>query len=347
MNRRQLIQLCSCLLLLSAGRTIALSQNITPQPQIELRRTDAPIEVLDSTRELDGLLGPVRQVKAEVAKVYPKDNQLVEQSRSLLEVTLYDASGRRVENKTYPLTGSRIGRETHEYDQQGHLIETIARNSRGRVLSKTLYRYEFDALGNWTKMVATVEAFESGRVKLEPFEVTYRTITYYPGDELAESAGAAAQEEKTADVAAPPAAETKQKSEVKPDAADLVSASADTSLEQTGSEAQKTIQPAGLNTNDELFQVGVINKRAVSLPRPAYPVSGQRASKPIIVVVEVVVEETGRVSSAHALHGPSALMMQSEEVARKAVFLPFKVKGVPIRVRGFLYYDFLFVPERP
>ncbi len=59
------------------------------------------------------------------------------------------------------------------------------RDDRGAILSREAYSYEFDKLGNWTKMVTSLVVFENGELKREPIEVTRRIVTYYYDDTVA------------------------------------------------------------------------------------------------------------------------------------------------------------------
>ncbi len=52
-------------------------------------------------------------------------------------------------------------------------------NADGSLLSKEIYKYEFDFAGNWNKMTTAVAVIEGGKMSFEPTEVTYRSIMYY------------------------------------------------------------------------------------------------------------------------------------------------------------------------
>ncbi len=52
-------------------------------------------------------------------------------------------------------------------------------NADGTLLSKEIYKYEFDFLGNWNKMTTSVAVVDSRGITFEPTEVTYRSIMYY------------------------------------------------------------------------------------------------------------------------------------------------------------------------
>jgi tetratricopeptide (TPR) repeat protein len=145
----------------------------------------ASITVLDSTKEQDGLLGSVRRVKTESAKIELKDGRPVEGPAQLVELTTYGIKGNRIENTSYPLKGGLVGKEEYKYDERGNITEMTVRDDRGAILSREAYSYEFDKLGNWTKMTTSLVVFENGELKREPIEVTYRTVTYYFDDTVA------------------------------------------------------------------------------------------------------------------------------------------------------------------
>ena len=147
--------------------------------------TRAAITVLDSTKEQDGLVGSVRRVKTQTAKIEFKDGRPVEGPPQLVEVTTYGIKGNRLENTSYPLKGGLVGKEEYKYDERGNITEMTVRDNRGAILSREAYSYEFDKFGNWTKMVTSLVLFENGEVKREPVEVTYRTLTYYYDDTIA------------------------------------------------------------------------------------------------------------------------------------------------------------------
>ncbi|HKU72401.1 MAG TPA: tetratricopeptide repeat protein [Pyrinomonadaceae bacterium] len=143
------------------------------------------ITVLDSTKDQDGLLGSVRRVKTETAKIELKDGRPVEGLPQLVEITTYGIKGNRVENTSYPIESGPVGKEEYKYDERGNITEMTVRDDRGAILSREAYNYEFDKFGNWTKMVTSLVVFENGELKREPIEVTYRTVTYYFDDTVA------------------------------------------------------------------------------------------------------------------------------------------------------------------
>lgn len=162
------------------------------QAQISVTASARPaISVLDSTKEQDGLVGSVRRVKTESARIEIKDGRPVEGPPQLVEITTYGIRGKRIENTSYPIAGSLVGKEEYKYDERGNITEMTLRDERGAILSREAYNYEFDKFGNWTKMVTSLVVFENGELKREPIEVTYRTLTYYFDDNIAKAVDAA------------------------------------------------------------------------------------------------------------------------------------------------------------
>ncbi|HVF88118.1 MAG TPA: TonB family protein [Pyrinomonadaceae bacterium] len=147
----------------------------------------------NSDREQDGLIGPVRRVRTETAKITTKGGQPSEGARAVLETTTYDIKGGKVDT-AYFLTasGALTGKENYKYDDKGNIVEMTLHDTDGSVLTKEVYAYEFDAVGNWTKMTTSVAVIEGGKVTHEPTEVTYRSIAYYLEENVAKMAQPAA-----------------------------------------------------------------------------------------------------------------------------------------------------------
>lgn len=143
------------------------------------------ITVLDSTKEQDGLLGSVRRIKTETARIELKDGRPIEGPAQLVEITTYGIKGNRIENTSYPIGDGVAGKEEYKYDERGNITEMTVRDDRGSIVSREAYSYEFDKFGNWTKMVTSLVVFEKGELKREPVEITYRTVTYYFDDTVA------------------------------------------------------------------------------------------------------------------------------------------------------------------
>jgi TonB family protein len=88
------------------------------------------------------------------------------------------------------------------------------------------------------------------------------------------------------------------------------------------------------------LEVGVLNSKATSLPKPVFPEEARRIRSSGRVTVRVVVDETGKVISAQAVDGPPPLREAAEAAARQARFEPTIKDGITVKVTGTLTYDF-------
>jgi protein TonB len=86
---------------------------------------------------------------------------------------------------------------------------------------------------------------------------------------------------------------------------------------------------------------GVLNGKAISLPKPPYPQIAKQAHASGTVVVQVTIDENGGVISAHAVSGHPLLRAVAENAARGARFSPTKLSGQPVKVTGVITYNFV------
>lgn len=86
---------------------------------------------------------------------------------------------------------------------------------------------------------------------------------------------------------------------------------------------------------------GVLNGKAISLPKPAYPPIARAAHASGTVVVQVLIDENGNVVSAHAVSGHPLLQSAAVGAARSAKFSPTKLSGQPVKVTGVIQYNFV------
>jgi len=86
---------------------------------------------------------------------------------------------------------------------------------------------------------------------------------------------------------------------------------------------------------------GVLNGKAISLPKPAYPPIARAAHASGTVVVQVLIDENGNVVSAHAVSGHPLLQAVAVGAARQARFSPTKLSGQPVKVTGVIQYNFV------
>ena len=155
----------------------------------------APAAVAEENdRVRDGLVGPVRRVRTEIAKLSNETGKTQEGKHAVLEVVSYDVKGAKVENQYFPIAGENLtGKEVYKYDEKGNISEMTLLNADGSLLSKEVYKYEFDFAGNWNKMTTAVAVIEGGKVSFEPTEITYRSIMYYLDENMMKMAQPASQ----------------------------------------------------------------------------------------------------------------------------------------------------------
>jgi periplasmic protein TonB len=369
---RMSIRLSSFMLCLLVFAAAASAQTNLTAKAGNAPAVTAPVE---SDRSRDGLVGPVRRVRTEIAKLSSADGRLAESKHVLVEVVSYDLRGAKVENQYFPIPGATLtGKEVYKYDEKGNISEMTLVNPDGTLLSKEVYKYEFDFAGNWNKMTTSVAVVDGRGITFEPSEVTYRSIMYYLDENMVKmvqpgTAGA------TPEPVAPPAANNAAKpvADPKPNGnksrearktatTDLpVASNAATKLAsgpvdlKSPAVASNQVMPL-VNIDSEppptpgprpiLKPVsgGVLNGTAISLPSPLYPDAAKRTRTSGIVTVDVILDETGKVLSANASSGPAMLRDAAVQAALKARFSPTKLSGQPVKVSGVINYKFSLVP---
>lgn len=93
-----------------------------------------------------------------------------------------------------------------------------------------------------------------------------------------------------------------------------------------------------------IVQGGVLNGRALKLERPDFPPIA-RNSGGGVVRVQVIIGEDGKVVSAKAVNTGAlhlALIAAAEDAARRSLFTPTRLSGVPVKVYGLIIYNFVY-----
>lgn len=93
--------------------------------------------------------------------------------------------------------------------------------------------------------------------------------------------------------------------------------------------------------DDQLSDAGMLNGRAISLPKPTYPAEALKSRIQGQVQVKVTLDHGGKVISAEATFGPEQLRAAAVEAAKRARFKPTLVDGVAQKVFGIVTYDFV------
>lgn len=101
--------------------------------------------------------------------------------------------------------------------------------------------------------------------------------------------------------------------------------------------------PEGLNKTSAGGSIdgGVLNSKAISFPKPAYPPAARAVRAGGAVSVGVIIDTRGNVVKAEAVSGNPLLRAASAAAAREAKFEPALVDGKPVVVTGFLVYNFV------
>ena len=358
----QVTRILSACFLLSVLVTIASGQsNLTAKVNAQPQPAAVDGSGSESDRARDGLVGPVRRVRTEVVKLSAVAGKPVEDSKHVvLETAEYDLKGVKTQNQYFPIEGATLtGREVYKYDEKGNISEMTLVNADGSLVSKEVYKYDYDSVGNWVKMTTSVAVVEGGRIGFEPTEVTYRTIFYYldaamakmlqPGGSSAPATAngaigeAVGQLSKPADSkpasALPPQTSlgNRKVSAVTPPAGDFHGATDESTRKVVVANIDPPPAPRPLM---KPVSGGVLNGKAVSLPAPIYPELARRMHTGGLVEVEVVVDENGKVISARALAGPPSLRDVAVQAAYLARFSPTKLSGQPVKITGRINYNF-------
>jgi tetratricopeptide (TPR) repeat protein len=306
------------------------------------------------SREQDGLNGPVRRVRVETANIVTRDGKQVELPKSLIEVSTYDALGRKTDSVAYPVKGaSAPGKEEYKYDDKGNIIEMTLRGNDGSLLSKEKYTYEFDEFGNWKKMTAAVAVYENGIVTYEPTEVTYRTLTYYYGPPIPKASVSSAsvserRSDKRNDAKVKPIANNLAPAQPRDVVSDPSSSPASTPTANVGAESNAArVADTEANATKENLKLPVLRiteevlrKAAIELPQPQYPSGARLGGAAGQVQVELIIDEKGVVNTARATSGNPLLFEAATSAARKARFLMSAFSDKPTNLYGVLTYNF-------
>jgi TonB family protein len=100
--------------------------------------------------------------------------------------------------------------------------------------------------------------------------------------------------------------------------------------------------PAGGNatTDGKPLEVGSLLPRAAQQVAPTYPATARNARITGKVTVFLMVDEKGAVATVERTDGPELLRRAAEDAARRWKFRPTIVNGQPVRVSGFINFNF-------
>jgi len=119
-----------------------------------------------------------------------------------------------------------------------------------------------------------------------------------------------------------------------------------------GSEARKAVLDSLAiesppNSPPEEFRLGepvaggILDHVTTKKPAPEYPAIAKSARASGSILVRILIDERGDVTSAQAVSGHALLRASAENAARGAKFNPVMLCGRPAKVSGVLRYNFV------
>lgn len=113
-----------------------------------------------------------------------------------------------------------------------------------------------------------------------------------------------------------------------------------TTVEKVPSSKVNSSERVDDDEGEKIVSGGVLNSRALHLPMPSYPQHAKSLGISGTVIVEVMIDERGKVIEAKAISGPKQLFVTAVDAARQAKFSPTLLSGVPVRIKGRISYNF-------
>lgn len=98
---------------------------------------------------------------------------------------------------------------------------------------------------------------------------------------------------------------------------------------------------AKIVTQSKIVSGGVLNGKALALPKPSYPPAAKAVRASGSVAVQVLILEDGSVYSAAGISGHPLLRANSEIAACGSKFTPTLLVGNPVKVSGVIVYNFI------
>jgi TonB family protein len=98
-------------------------------------------------------------------------------------------------------------------------------------------------------------------------------------------------------------------------------------------------QPSGQTSEPQLISTGALVGRETKRVMPVYPTAARNAQVSGTVRVYAIVDENGKVWVTNS-EGPTLLRQAAENAARNWSFPPTLVSGRPVRLAGYLDFEF-------
>lgn len=105
---------------------------------------------------------------------------------------------------------------------------------------------------------------------------------------------------------------------------------------KTANNKQQTVT----RENGKLMEIGSLIDMATQKVNPSYPQVAKSARITGVVTVYLELDENGAVTSVQRINGPQLLRQPAENAARRWRFKPTVIEGQPVRVLGFINFNF-------
>lgn len=89
-----------------------------------------------------------------------------------------------------------------------------------------------------------------------------------------------------------------------------------------------------------MTNVGSLLDKATQKVSPSYPTIARNARITGVVTVYLEVDEQGAVTAINRTDGPQMLRQAAVDAARKWKFKPTVIDGKPVRIMGFINFNF-------
>jgi len=100
-------------------------------------------------------------------------------------------------------------------------------------------------------------------------------------------------------------------------------------------------EPTPPKPKTETLPTRLLISKAISLPQPPYPALAKQAHVQGAVNIQILIDEQGKVVSAHSVAGHPLLTNSARDAAMRARFTPTILNGQPVKVQGVIIYNFV------
>lgn len=115
---------------------------------------------------------------------------------------------------------------------------------------------------------------------------------------------------------------------------------AETARQQPSESERRAPEAAATVVSERAVESGSLLDRALQTVKPVYPQIARNQRIMGVVVVYLEVDETGVVIAVPRANGPALLRQAAMDAARRWRFRPTLVNGQPVRVNGFITFNF-------